>query len=137
MASRMDRYNKPQEPESKSRIARHHSLYDDFSQNARYTEYTNVDNGIPIDLSGIKKEPKNREDYQRNKDVEMLLDHVTDNADSLSSILNQEPNKVYDINSVLAEAKKNRGQTDDLEQKRKLRNESLNILTSIDKREEE
>src|SRR5699024_10143471 len=94
-------------------------------------------NGIPIDLSGIKKEPKNREDYQRNKDVEMLLDHVTDNADSLSSILNQEPNKVYDINSVLAEAKKNRGQTDDLEQKRKLRNESLNILTSIDKREEE
>ena len=35
------------------------------------------------------------------------------------------------------EAKKNRGQTDDLEQKRKLRNESLNILTSIDKREEE
>lgn len=137
MASRMDRYNKPQEPESKSRIARHHSLYDDFSQNARYTEYTNVDNGIPIDLSGIKKEPKNREDYQRNKDVEMLLDRVTDNADSLSSILNQEPNKVYDINSVLAEAKKNRGQTDDLEQKRKLRNESLNILTSIDKREEE
>ncbi len=53
-----------------------------------------------------KKEPKNREDYQRNKDVEMLLDHVTDNADSLSSILNQEPNKVYDINSVLAEAKR-------------------------------
>ena len=141
MASRMDRYNKPQEPESKSRIARHHSLYDDFSQNARYTEYTNVDNGIPIDLSGIKKEPKNREDYQRNKDVEMLLDHVTDNADSLSSILNQEPNKVYDINSVLAEAKKNRGQTDDLEQKRKLRNESLTIydaaMTQKIKMEEE
>lgn len=137
MASRMDRYNKPKEPGSKSRIARHHSLYDDFSQNARYTEYTNVDNGIPIDLSGIKKEPKNREDYQRSKDVEMLLEHVTDTSDSFSSILNREPNKVYDINSVLAEAKKNRSQTDDLEQKRKLRNESLNILTSIDKREEE
>lgn len=137
MASRMDRYNKQQESQLKSRIARHHSLYDDFSQNARYTEYTNVDNSIPIDLSGIKKETKSREDYQRNKDVESILNHVTDNSKTISTILGNESNKIYDINSVLETAKKNRAQTDELEQKRKLRNENLNILTSIDKREEE
>ena len=137
MASRMDRYNQQPEKQAKSRIARHHSLYDDFSQNARYTEYTNVDNGIAIDLEEINNQSRSRENYQRNKDVESILNHVTSNSKVDTLILDNEKDKIYDINSVLEMAKKNRSQTDELEQKRKLRNASLNILTSIDKREEE
>src|SRR5699024_4138565 len=44
-------------------------------------------------------------------------------------------NKVYDINSVLAEAKKNRVQKDELEAKRKLKNTNYNILASLNPEE--
>ena len=43
--------------------------------------------------------------------------------------------KIYDINSVLEEARKNRKETDELEAKRKLKNTSYNILADLNKEE--
>ena len=57
MASRMDRYNKPQEPESKSRNA----ALDCILYMMTLVKMHGIQNiqtstmGIPIDLSGIKK----------------------------------------------------------------------------------
>ena len=44
-------------------------------------------------------------------------------------------NKVYDINSVLEEARKNRDEQDEKESKRKLKNKAYNILADINKGE--
>ena len=45
----------------------------------------------------------------------------------------QQP-KVFDINSVLEEAKKNRTDVDELEKKRKLKNEDYNVLNNLNKK---
>ena len=42
---------------------------------------------------------------------------------------------MYDINNVLEEARKNRQEKDDLEEKRKLKNQSYNILSNLNKEE--
>lgn len=136
MASRMDRYSKTASTGTEtSRLQKNSSLYNDFRQNAKYTEYSESANTTAIDLTNIKEGPRNRENYQKAKDVELLFDNMSrEKKESLTYILDDEE-KIYDINSVLADAKKNRQNADELERKRKLRNAEFNILTSIEKKQ--
>ena len=60
---------------------------------------------------------------------------VKKELEDFNYIYQDHENKVYDINSVLAEAKKNRIQKDELEAKRKLKNTDYNILASLNPEE--
>ena len=55
--------------------------------------------------------------------------------EEFKSIYKDRENKVYDINNVLEEARKNRQEKDELEEKRKLKNQSYNILSNLNKEE--
>ncbi len=55
--------------------------------------------------------------------------------DDFNYLYKNDEKKVYDINSVLEEARKNRKIHDDMESKRKLKNTSYNILADLNKEE--
>ena len=55
--------------------------------------------------------------------------------DDFNYLYQDHENRVYDINSVLEEAKKNRQKKDELEAKRKLKNTNYNILASLNPEE--
>ena len=59
---------------------------------------------------------------------------VKKDLEEFNHIYNKHENRVYDINNVLEEARKNR-EEDNLEEKRKLKNTSYNILASLNKEE--
>ena len=59
---------------------------------------------------------------------------VKKDLEEFNHIYNKHENRVYDINNVLEEARKNR-EEDTLEEKRKLKNTSYNILASLNKEE--
>lgn len=60
---------------------------------------------------------------------------VKKELDEFNYLYQDHENKVYDINSVIAEAKKNRIKKDELEAKRKLKNTNYNILASLNPEE--
>ena len=62
------------------------------------------------------------------------LSKVKRDLEEFNHIYNKHENRVYDINNVLEEARKNR-EEDSLEEKRKLKNTSYNILASLNKEE--
>ena len=55
--------------------------------------------------------------------------------DDVNYLYQSHENKIYDINSVLEEARKNRQEKDALEEKRKLKNTSYNILAGLNQEE--
>ena len=60
---------------------------------------------------------------------------VKKELDDFNYLYQDHENKIYDINSVLEEAKKNRVKKDELEAKRKLKNTNYNILASLNPEE--
>ena len=117
MRTRSERYNeKPINKPSLSRTKRNAYLYDDIN-NKIGLEVVDFDNKN-IDLSSITKENK-----VIKKDI------IPSNYEE-----DIEEKKVYDINSVLQEAKKNRTEIDELEKKRKLKNEEFNILNDLNQK---
>ena len=60
---------------------------------------------------------------------------VKKELEEFKSLYQDRENKVYDINNVLEEARKNRTEKDELEEKRKLKNSSYNILSNLNKEE--
>ena len=57
---------------------------------------------------------------------------VKKELDDFNNLYSSRENKVYDINSVIEQAKKNRIKNDIEEEKRKLKNTNYNILASLD-----
>ena len=55
--------------------------------------------------------------------------------DDINYLYQKRENKIYDINSVLEEAHRNRQEKDEKEEKRRLKNNEYNILTGINKEE--
>ena len=134
MESRMKRYD--EEPTKKmSRSARNKELYERLDDNT-YTTYTNVKNTNAIVLDDANKNYRTREGYQKIKEYSDLIPQpkIKQKLEDLNSLYQNNENKVYDINSVIEEAKKNRVEKDELEEKRRLKNENYNILTSIDEK---
>ena len=133
MTSRMDRYQDTKEkPRVTSRREKNQNLYQDFYNKTRFTEVKELDERPVIDLSQLEMNKKTRENYHKLKEFEdLIVREPQKKKDDLSVFFQEDENKVYDINSILLEAKKNREEIDELEKKRRLRNTEYNILANL------
>lgn len=129
---RMDRYNDTSSQMRASRSNNNKDLYENIGSNTRYTSFTDVVNANAIDLDNTKNYNK-RENYHKIKEYENVVytPKSKKELDDFKYLYKEQENKVYDINSVLEEARKNRLDKDALEEKRKLKNTSYNILASL------
>ena len=133
MEKRSDRYNQSQDvPQINSRVKKNKYLYDELNSKIGYEEISVANTDTQIDLSSLNLEKPNREDYQKIKEYKTLL---KDNSVDKVEIEKKEIKpKVFDINKVLEEAKKNRREEDELEKKRNLKEEDYNVLSSLNKK---
>jgi len=110
-----------------TRANKNRYLYDEVNNKIGYEEIDTLEmyNGIELDCDSPIK---TREEYQKMKDATRMKKDVVD--------VNREfeEEKVYDINSILAEAKKNRVVPDELEKKRKLQNVEYSILNDLNQK---
>lgn len=102
-------------------------LYDEVNNKIGYEEIDTLEmyDGIELDCDSPIK---TREEYQRMKDETRKEKDVVDVTEEF------EESKVYDINSILEEAKKNRVIPDELEKKRKLQNVEYSILNDLNQK---
>ena len=137
---RMDRY-KDKETTVGSRTTKNQELYQNVSDNVIHTNITDVTNAnaFEINPSQINDSPQapTRELYQQMKKYQRVeaTPRVKKELDDFNYLYQRNDNKIYDINSVLEEARKNRENYDDKESKRKLNNKAYNILADINKGE--
>ena len=139
MRSRMNRYHL-EEVNSKTpatRSGKNQQLYRDLGKNTKYTNFTDVSKVNAIDLDAATKSYRTREGYHKIKDYSDILEKpkIKRELDDFNYLYQDHENRVYDINSVLKEAKENRQERDELEKKRKLKNTNYNILASLDPEE--
>lgn len=138
MRSRMDRYgNASLDDVSSSRSKKNKDLYNSVGSNTRYTTFTDVRDANKIELDKNIKNYNTREGYQKVKDFYGYTREpdVKQELDEFNYWYQDRDNKVYDINSVINEAKRNRKDSDELESKRKLKNDEYNILSNMDREE--
>ena len=136
MPSRMDRYIDTSEKRTYSRSDRNKDLYENLGNNTRYTNITDVTNANAIDLTNASKNTNTREGYHQMKAYKPVevVPKVKKELDDFNFLYQNRENRIYDVNRVLEEARKNRT-VDEKEEKRKLKNTSYNIITSLDKEE--
>ena len=134
MRSRMERY---QQQETTRRSSKNQELYQNIGRNTKYTNFTDVTNANAFDLGTAKKNYRTREGYHQMKEYNDFIPEpkVKKELDDFNYLYQDHENKIYDINSVLEEAKKNRVKKDELEAKRKLKNTNYNILASLNTEE--
>ena len=127
MASRMDRYREEEMSKTYSRSNRNKELYQNIGSNTRYTNLTDVTNANAIDLDSAKKNANTREGYHQMKEFgrNVEVPKVKKELDDFNYLYQTRENRIYDINRVLEEARKNRTNDDEKEEKRKLKNNSL------------
>ena len=135
---RMDRYQEDVNAPVR-RIDRNQELYRNFSNNTIYTNITDVTNANAYDISGVQNGSTRttREAYQQMRqyqDVEEIP-RTRKELEDFNVLYQRKENKVYDINSVLEEARKNRQEKDERDEKRRLKNNEYNILSGINKAE--
>lgn len=134
MESRMDRYNEEGSKTSYSRSDKNKTLYENINNNTIYTNVTDVSNSNAYDITNIDTTINTRESYHKIKgyrDVE-VVPKVKKELDDFNYLYQNRENRVYDINMVLDEARKNR-EKDVNEDRRKLKNSNYNIITSLSK----
>lgn len=112
-----------------SRSNKNKYLYDEVNNKIGYEEIDNFShyNGIELDST---TPIKTREEYQKTKEYSL----VYDDEKKEEPVVEDDKEKVYDINSVLEEAKKNRVLSEEVEKKRKLQNAEYNILADLNKK---
>lgn len=137
MASRMDRYREEEMSKTYSRSNRNKELYQNIGSNTRYTNLTDVTNANAIDLDSAKKNANTREGYHQMKEFgrNVEVPKVKKELDDFNYLYQTRENRIYDINRVLEEARKNRTNDDEKEEKRKLKNNNYNIITSLNPEE--
>lgn len=137
MRSRMERYEKEEQREISSRANKNQELYENIGRNTKYTNFTDVTNANAFDLGTAQKNYRTREGYHQMKEYNTFISEpkVKKELDEFNYLYQDHENKIYDINSVIAEAKKNRIKKDELEAKRKLKNTNYNILASLNPEE--
>ena len=92
-------------------------LYDDINNVIGYEEITDFNPENGIDLSNIRN-TNSREEYKKYKDYQDIFGKTEEKKEEA---VEEEEKKIYDINSVLEDAKRNRNKYDELEKKRKLK----------------
>lgn len=111
-----------------TRANKNRYLYDEVNNKIGYEEIDTLEmyDGIELDCDSPIK---TREEYQKMKDTKRIEKDVVDVNREF-----EEEAKVYDINSILEEAKKNRVIPDELEKKRKLQNVEYSILNDLNQK---
>lgn len=134
MERRCDRYNSSQDSNESvsSRVKRNKLLYDEVNSKIGYEEITAIDTNDEINLSSLDMDNLKRSDYQRVKDYKDFID-TQESKKEEEKPQEEEKKKNYDINKVLAEAKKNR-QADELEEKRSIKDEEYDVLNNLNKK---
>ena len=129
---RMDRYNEEENANKLSRSDKNKELYQNIGRNTRYTSFSDVANANAFEIGNVDQNNKTRENYQRIREYSNLIPgpKVKRELDEFKNIYKEKENRVYDINSVIAEARKNRENKEE-ESKRKLKNDKYNILLSM------
>lgn len=134
---RMDRYNEDNNSRV-SRIDKNKNLYQDFSMNAIYTNITDVtnSNAYEINPNSTNDTRTTREAYQQLKELN-TIEEIPEKKEleDVNYLYQRQENKIYDINSVLENARKNRTELDELDEKRKLKNNAYNILSGKNRKE--
>ena len=127
---RMERYDNFNKKLHRSRTEKNQELYNDLGKLEKYTTLTDVSKLDAVELNSAKKNYRTREGYHQIKDYDLNMEKplVRKELDEFNYIYNNS-HKTYDINKVLEEAKELR-EKDNLEKKRKLKNEKYNILES-------
>lgn len=131
---RMDRY-KDETPDRPNRYEKNQELYQDIATNTKYTNITDVTNSNAFEINGSKNKGSytSRESYHQMKKYKNVepIPRIKKELDDFNYLYKIDDKKVYDINTVLEEARKNRQEKDKLEEKRKLKNTSYNILADL------
>ena len=134
---RMDRYKDEDTNVVSRRSSKNQELYQTIGTNTRYTNFTDVSNVNAYDISK-KENTSTREGYQRMKQYNSVYEYAPKERkelDDFNKLISSNEHKVYDINSVLENARKNKEEVDILDEKRKLKNNSYNILSAANKKE--
>ncbi len=133
---RMDRYNEDNNNRL-SRLEKNQELYQNLSTNAIYTNITDVTNANAFEIPTTKDNTTHttREAYQQMSKYQNVeqIPKTKKELEDFKYVYPKKENKIYDINSVIEEARKNRKDGDQLEEKRKLKDSNYNILTSNNK----
>lgn len=135
---RMDRYQADEQ--QPSRTEKNQELYQNFSNNVIYTNVADVATANAYDITETSHTDHTyttREAYQQMQRYQDI-DNVPQSKKELNDfnyLYQKKENKVYDINSVLEAARKNRQEKDENESKRKLKNNAYNILSGMNKKE--
>ena len=134
---RMDRYKEEKAPYQISRSDKNQELYQNLGSNIRYANYSDVINSNAYDISNTNQDYYTREGYQKYREypgaMSMPVAPLKKELDDFNHLYRDNEKKVYDINSVLEQARENR--VDELDEKRKLKNENYNIFSKINKTE--
>ena len=129
MPSRMDRYKTSVDSNDNtlSRSRKNKDLYDELANNTKYTNLSDVSKLTAVDVNKAKNS-KTRASYQQLKEYNLNASKpkVKKELEEFNYIYQDHENRIYDINSILKEAKKNREKVDELEKKRSLKNDEFN-----------
>ncbi|MDD3048930.1 MAG: hypothetical protein PHQ89_02945 [Bacilli bacterium] len=130
MKTRMEKYYN--NDQSLGRSQKNIDLYNQDNDVKPSTNVDLLDNESVIDVSKIKELFDSREGYQRIKKYDKIIETKEEEPEEDYDIYEDIENKIYDINSILDDARKKRVTNDDKEQSRKLRNTQYNILTQLE-----
>ena len=132
MEKRVQRYTDYVEEPKRSRTNKNKYLYDQVNNKIGYEEISNLDTQTTIDLSALTGVKPSREEYQKTKDYYELFDKKEIVVEKEET---EPQEKIYDINSILEEARKNRDKYDELDRKRKLKENDYVTLADINDKE--
>ena len=127
---RMDRY-KDEHSQTEKRSEKNRDLYQNTN---KYTNITDVTNANVYEINNERRESAtSRENYQKLKKYQNVeeVPKVKKELEDFKYLYQRNENKVYDINSVLENARKNKKEKDDLDEKRKLKHTSYNVLSGV------
>lgn len=131
---RMDRYK--EDDNQISRYKRNQDLYQNYSTNTIYTNISDITNDNAYEISNNVNNSnsyRTREAYQQMQRYQDTgnIPRTKKELEDFNYLYPKKDNKIYDINSVLEEARKNRQEKDEREEKRKLKNNEYNILSGM------
>ena len=130
---RLDKYDTSNKPTRSSRVDKHETLYDELNSKIGYSEAVDLTSNATLDLNSFAANKKSRENYQQVKEVQDLIAPTEPISKEVKKEEIQTP-KSFDINEILEEAKKNRGDIDDLEHKRNLKDSDYSVLTNLNRK---
>lgn len=132
MASRMERYYKP-ESKTKRRTVVNQELYRkiyDISEYSNIEGIATIEKANEIDITKIKNMLKNREEYQKQKDLRTLIRREEPKVQHIETEDTfEDEDRIYDISDMLQKAKEEKKDPD--EKYRSLGDTNYNILKAL------